>query len=285
MQTKATEALLARYEKVMRSRELLYMRSRPWRERFKKHPLHTVWYALLDRFWYGVVALTDSPLLTMRTFWGADIIMPFPDYRSVLHHGLIDSRELPVEDYLIRNLKRGDVFLDIGANVGFYTLLCDALGAKPYAFEPSPETFAILTKNAPANAVLINEALMDTEGNIAFTDKGVASGTNTAIVNGTQDTLIEVGATTLDAYCNEYGVQPTHLKIDVEGAEASVLVGGEKTIATYRPVLIVETENAQVIERICSLGYTAYRFGARGEIIPFEESAIRSPNLLFLPLN
>ena len=75
----------------------------------------------------------------------------FPDYRSIYHHGLIDGRELPVENFLVQFLKEGDVCIDVGANVGFYTLLTSALvgeSGRIYAFEPTPRTFHILTSNS-----------------------------------------------------------------------------------------------------------------------------------------
>ena len=283
------EQVLKDYAKVMRRKDWLYLRDARTRgERIKKHPFLTLRYAFLDRIWRLVVQVKGTDLLTMRTFWGRKIVMKYPDYRCVLHHGLIDSRELPVEDYLAQNIKPGDVFMDIGANVGFYSAFASALGAKVYAFEPTPETFDILKANVP-EATLARKALMAADGQIRFADRGRAHGYNSAVIESGDTHIITVDAATLDGYCRSNGVHPAILKIDVEGAEDMVIRGGEATLMKDRPVLLVETEykkieNAEVIRHICSLGYEAFTFGRLGEIIPFAESADHSANTLFMPI-
>ena len=266
----------------MRRRDWYFTRLYPWRTRFAKHPFLTAWYALADRFWFVAVRLKRSPLLSMRTFWGQTLLAPFPDYRSLLHHGLLDARELPVEDFFVQNLTEHDVFFDVGANIGFYAALAQALGAKAYAFEPTPRTFAILKRNVPT-AILINKALLDKEGEISFTDFGVENaGSNMVAKKG--DGNIKVQTITLDAFCKENNIYPTYIKMDVEKAEAYVLAGA-KEVLSKRPTLIIETGDQQVIAQLISLGYEAYHYnhaasGAATRYSLGEEP--HSANLLFI---
>src|SRR6185312_6991725 len=121
------EQTVALYTKAMKHRDWYFTRLYPWHIRINKHPFLTVWYALADRFWSIVVRLNGNPLISMTTFWNQKLQAPFPDYRSLLHHGLLDARELPVEDFLIQNLTERDIFFDVGANIGFYTALAQSL--------------------------------------------------------------------------------------------------------------------------------------------------------------
>ena len=252
----------------------------------KYHPWLTVRYVVVDYVYHALVFITRNPIVTAKTFFGHKIQVLFPNYRSILHHGLIDSWELPIEDWLMQNLKADDVFFDIGANVGFYSLLAQALGARVYAFEPTPSTFQILQRNAP-DVILVPKALMAKEGIIPFSDKGVGVGTNTAHVQGTEPSLITVDATTLDTYCREQSVQPTVLKIDVEGAERETLEGAQHTFSALHPTLIIETKNDETIDFVCSLGYRAFHFPlhVRPEPIAYTKGdTVECPNLLFIPV-
>lgn len=272
------------YQKAMRLRGWYFTRLYPWRVRIKRYPFLTVWYALADRFWSLVVALKGSPFLTMRTFWGQKLKAPFPDYRSLLHHGILDARELPVEEYLVSHLTERDVFFDVGANIGFYTALAQALEVPAYAFEPTARTFAILSRNAPG-AVLVNKALSDTEGEVSFIDLGPGeAGSNAIVPDGEGNAVVQ--ATTLDAYCSQHGVYPTCIKMDVEHAELQALTGARSTLSACRPVLIIETGDARVIDLLTSLGYAPYHFdhAASGAILRYHDGEeILSANMLFLP--
>lgn len=277
------EQTIAAYQKAMRWRGWYYARLYPWRVRVARYPLKTVWYALSDRFWRLVVLVKRNPFLSMRTFWGQKLMAPFPDYRSLLHHGLLDARELPVEEYLVNHLTERDIFFDVGANIGFYTALAQALGASAYAFEPTPRTFNILSRNVPS-AMLINKALMNVDGKISFLDLGPEMAGSNSVAQVGEGTVTVI-ATTLDTYCHVTGVYPTVIKIDVEKAEMAVFRGAREVLS-HHPVLIVETQDTEVVAFLMSSGYIPYHFdhAALGVMLRYEPGEpICSANMLFFP--
>jgi len=295
------DTVLTAYKKTMRQSDWYETRSLSWQLRLRRHPLLTLYYALIDRFWKIVIALgLHGSLLSARTFWGDRMMVTFPDYRCIYHHGLIDGRELPVENFLVHLLREGDVCLDVGANVGFYTLLSSALvgeSGKVYSFEPTPRTFGILTANTAKknNVTRINVALMETEGKRKLADYGVEkSGLNAVVQSGDQhedaevgmrSTVLSVEATTLDSYCSEHNIRPTFMKIDTEGAEEMVLKGGHTTLAAHHPTLIIEVQREapeNVVAFLAALGYQAYQFVGNAPM-PFAiGDTLVCPNLLFM---
>jgi FkbM family methyltransferase len=129
----------------------------------------------------------------------------------------------------------GDVVLDVGANVGAYSLLF-ALWAGPsgrvFAFEPGSAARAGLEAHVRRNHLPVTIcplAVSDVVGRAAFTTDA-PSGAN-ALATVTTGRTEEVATTTIDAFCLERGIQPDVIKIDVEGAELQVLRGARRVIA------------------------------------------------------
>ena len=100
--------------------------------------------------------------------FGHKMLLDRNNMTDVILHGVHD----PTETALVRKeIKRGDVVLDVGANVGYYTLIfaeCVGETGKVFAFEPDPTNFALLKKNIEANGVknvvLVQKAVSDTTG-------------------------------------------------------------------------------------------------------------------------
>jgi len=285
----------------MRKSDWYQTRSLSWWKRLQRHPVLTLRYALVDAYWRGIIALgLHKPFLDARTFWGDHMQVTFPDYRSIYHHGLIDGRELPVENFFVQFLQEGDVCIDIGANVGFYTMLASALvgdTGKVHAFEPTPRTFAILTANSvdKKNVVRINNALMETEGERNLVDYGAEkSGLNTIISNenlpeeiqsNAKATVYAVETITLDSYCLSHNIRPTFIKIDTEGAEEMVLKGGRKILAASRPVLVIEVQRESlqsVVALLADLKYEAYQFMGNTPVPYSNGDTLLCPNMLFM---
>jgi len=141
--------------------------------------------------------------------------------------------EFPDMGFLLHVLRRDDLFVDIGANVGSYTILaCSAVGARGVAFEPVPSTYNRLVENMRLNHLedkveCINKGVGAQEGSIAFTSD--TDTTNHALASGEQcDNIVTVPVTSLDSalHCKF----PALAKIDVEGYETPVLEGAEETL-------------------------------------------------------
>lgn len=158
-------------------------------------------------------------------------------------------------------LRPGATVLDVGANVGYYTLLASVLvgdAGRVHAFEPEPRNAGFLRDhvriNRRGNVTVQQAAVSDRAGTARF-DFGSGSGTGHLADAG----AIEVRTLRLDDHCAEHGLAPSAIKIDVEGAEMSVLQGARETLARHRPLLFLSTHGADV-HRAClaflrELGY------------------------------
>lgn len=143
----------------------------------------------------------------------------------IYSQGLYDYNNMRLLQAL---LDPGDVFFDIGANIGVYTLLSsEREGTQVWAFEPHPTTFLQLSDNVRLNhrynVRLFNLAVGNNNGSVRISDESV-SATN-HIVETWGAHALAIPSRRLDHLCAEHGVRPRYVKIDVEGFEYAVLDG------------------------------------------------------------
>jgi FkbM family methyltransferase len=133
--------------------------------------------------------------------------------------------------FMCENIMDSDIFYDIGANIGPFSLLLSTKTKNIYAFEGHPETAERLKINFDMNRIktsqALNLAISDHTGDIVFIDNP-GSSVNKIIENSNAG--IRVNCTTVDALSNLYGL-PTYIKIDTEGHELSVFLGMKDTIS------------------------------------------------------
>lgn len=135
-------------------------------------------------------------------------------------------------------VKTGADVLDVGANLGGYTVLLAQWvgpGGRVHAFEPAPGARAGLMRHIALNGVgdrvvVHAEALSAGEGRARFRAVGI-QGDNRLVSEGAGE-AIDVSTTSIDAFCLAHGVRPAFIKVDVEGAERDVLRGARATIAS-----------------------------------------------------
>jgi FkbM family methyltransferase len=149
-----------------------------------------------------------------------------------LYVGLHEFSEMA---FLLHYLRPDDLFFDVGANVGSYSILAGAaVGARVVAFEPG-EAFEWLVRNFAlnnlGNAQARREAVGANSGTVSFT-----SGLDTVNRIDRNGAAI-VPLTTLDAACG--GQAPAVIKIDVEGLEADVLHGATSTLSNAATNVVV----------------------------------------------
>jgi len=134
--------------------------------------------------------------------------------------------------FLLHFLRVEDTFADIGANVGSYTVLAAGhVETKTFSFEPVPTTFSHLMDNVMINrlgnkVVAFNVALGSQKGRVDFTS---SQDTTNHVACKSDGETISVPVETLDEVLKNQQI-PTLLKIDVEGFETEVLVGGIETL-------------------------------------------------------
>ena len=163
------------------------------------------------------------------------------------------TNELPVQVALFDLLRPGDVFLDVGANVGFFSLLAArAVGpaGQVYAVEPVPANAEQIRRGARRNRLAVDVlelALTDRTGTttlvLAMHPGGAAVASAAAPPDPTG--TIEVETDTVDRLVSSGRIRvPSVVKVDVEGAESEVLAGMTATLATHRPAVICEIDGA-----------------------------------------
>jgi FkbM family methyltransferase len=157
---------------------------------------------------------------------------------------LFSIREQEIFEHL--DVNPGEVFVDIGANVGYYTLraLTKYQGIKVAAIEAHPSTFEALKKNIEVNhfdAILINNAVFHTRQQITLYEHGGWSGISS--IYRKSDKGILVNADTIDNILAENNISRADvIKMDIEGAEVDALNGASKTMHKCRKI-IVEIHN------------------------------------------
>jgi FkbM family methyltransferase len=176
--------------------------------------------------------------------------------REIYYFGTYERKE----SALVRRLLRpGDAVWDVGANVGYYTLLaaaCVGPEGRVVGFEPFPAATRRLEANVRLNGFdhvrCVQAAVADTEGRATLFHDGAQPDGVASLLRAGQG-LLEVTCTTLslDRFQAESGERPPRLvKVDVEGAEMAVLMGAAGLLSgAEAPMLLVEMEESHVTWR------------------------------------
>ena len=156
-------------------------------------------------------------------------------------------------DELISIMPVGGVFLDVGANIGIYTLaMARAAGSSGsvHSFEPNPASFERLShhvfQNGLVNVRLNQVAVGSEEGRAKLNtptkeNTGAASLLSTNMPARFEARPIEVQVTSLDTYCTRHAFDRLDvIKIDCQGYEIQVLEGASNVLQTFRPRLLLE---------------------------------------------
>jgi len=176
--------------------------------------------------------------------------LDWQDTRSSAFTCFTEGRYEPkIEEILIKALQRqtAGVFVDVGSNEGFHSLNCLATlsSISVVAFEPNPLVREKLEKNLLLNEladriVVQPYGLGDKHGQLDFFVPRLTGSSGGSLRNlhpdeGSSD-IIQVEIRCLD----DFSLRPTALKIDVEGNEMKVLLGGRETIMKHKPIIVVE---------------------------------------------
>ena len=172
---------------------------------------------------------------------------------------IVDDAE-PMLDRL-RDVKPGDVFVDVGAGHGTYALRASAMGAHVIAFEPHAPTMDILSRNVVetcASAVTVSDVALWDDTPYPEDLWREVWGRHYPMPESwrpTTQTLDSLGLPRLD-----------WLKLDVEGAELGVLQGAAKTLKDQRPTLLIEDHDGISSDPNCVVSRYAERIGSSTKI-------------------
>ncbi len=149
-------------------------------------------------------------------------------------------------EILKREARPGQVVVDAGANIGYYTLvLARAVGerGRVFAFEPVGSNLRLLETNVELNAyenvTLVQKAVTDRTGLAQIHLSTVCGGDHTLYVAGKHWPSVTVETTSLDDYFRSYPGKIDLVKMDVEGAEGYVLRGMERELDANREMKII----------------------------------------------
>lgn len=204
--------------------------------------------------------------------------------QNIFLHGYYEENET---NYLLNKSKNVNTFIDIGANVGYFSLLTSANicknNGKIFAFEPITRTFERLQEN-----IFLNNITCINNYKIAISDSNTSLEINIgndqnwgmSSINK-HDQLSSLSETvkcqTLDSFCEEHHITAIDLvKIDVEGAEFKVLKGMINVIQLYKPEILIEiidthlnqqgVNSSDIFKYLWSKGYRSYEIGNKGTL-------------------
>jgi FkbM family methyltransferase len=185
---------------------------------------------------------------------------------SSSHGCWLGSYEFEKQQIFIKTIRPGCVVYDIGAHVGFYTLLSSVLVAsqgKVLAFEPVPRNLQYLRRHVQMNCCLnvsvFPYAVSDMSGEESFHPS-----INSSMGYISKKGEMEVMTIALDEVIKSTNIPlPDVAKIDVEGAEFRVLMGGRHTIEKKKPILFLALHNPENLKSCSELPQrVGYRFEA-----------------------
>lgn len=226
--------------------------------------------ATLMRLWAWQVwrRLVNCPVVTEVE--GCSLICPpWSNLASSwISVGLHEYREMTFALHLVR---REDLVIDVGANLGVYCVLLARRGARVWAFEPDPSARQILRANLRLNdvhqSVVIEEvALSDASGDARFTVDKESS--NHLVTSASADfSTVVVQARRLDDYLEGLPgafrwQDMTFMKVDAEGFDLNVLKGAERLLMLAKPALCVETWSGghEIRRWLQAKGYSTYLY-------------------------
>lgn len=195
------------------------------------------------RYLYRVLVIEPDTILTVH---GSKMFVLPSNYDFLSQKLLFGEGHEKFETQVFRKLiTEGMTIVDIGANIGYYTLLAAKLvgdRGKVYAFEPEPKNYSTLVRNIEVNGyknvVPVQKAVFTKSGKLSL-HLGEYSGAHSLYnVYPSSIGILEVDAVNLDEFLGDKATRVNIVKMDVEGAEMAVLSGMGKLIQNNRDLKI-----------------------------------------------
>jgi FkbM family methyltransferase len=277
--------------------------------RFLVSPSH-YGFALLCRILYPINH--KSIYRKVPLFFGKSMTVSLPSSTDIyLAGGKTHDSEIRLARFMIEHLKEGDGFLDIGAHAGYFSLLAATLNGTSgwvIAIEPSGSGQHLLTLNVSdwPSIQLKHVAISNQNETLTFYEfPEMYSEFNTlhpeqfegkAWLKKYPPQQIVVPAVTLDEVLASCNHKPKIIKIDVEGAEDKVILGGAQSLPHFDGYLVMEflpsyrknESHLQAEALLKTYGFSSFKIDANGQLQAIEsisrymeEQALDSDNLVF----
>ncbi len=275
----------------------------------------------LRAMWFNKISYPrhKQPLYAKATtFWGGEMELMLPAGTDIyLLGGKSHESELRLARYMLAHLGTGDTFLDIGAHLGYFSLLAAHLvgqSGRVVAVEAATSTFAVLQRNFSSvqQAEALHACIAAQEGERIFYEfPPLYSEYNTLSAEqfdsshwrvDNPPTATPVAALSISALCTKRQLQPRLIKIDVEGGEEEAIAGSLDWLRSLdpaaRPVFMLEylsqeRQNAPhraAVLMLQQLGYKLHTLQADGSTQPCDDieaylraQQIDSDNIALIP--
>jgi FkbM family methyltransferase len=244
------------------------------------HEVHQCLYDYADFIRHtdiSKIEITDGLVVMTTREAGVRLICDRRDKRiapiEILNFGLYEAGEA----HLLKSLiGPGDTVLDVGANVGFYTIgLAKTVPmVRIVAFEPLPQTFEYLSKNLELNGItnaeINNFGLSDEDDEkvFFFSPQYSVNASAACLADRADNEKIVCRVRRLDDFVASRDIIVDFIKCDVEGAELSVFRGGVETLRRDKPIIMTEMLRKwsacfgyhpnDIIELLAGLGYQCF---------------------------
>lgn len=208
---------------------------------------------LRGRGWF---AHSQKPASATCDVQGHKMFLDAKDSLRLAINGIFE----PFETELVcREVRKGDVVVDVGANIGYYTLMFARLvgeTGKVYAFEPDPENFALLqsnvTLNGYQNVILVQTAVSNDTGTTKLHLCEVNKGDHRIYDSYDGRPTVEVSTMRLDDYFGGCDVKVDWIKMDIQGAEGGAIQG--------MPFLLRNNLSVRLITEFWPIGLKRFGF-------------------------
>ena len=210
-------------------------------------------YALYTRFVLYPIT-KKGKITTAKTFFGDSIHLLLPAGTDIyLTGGKSHNSELRLSSFIIDRLEEGNLFVDVGAHFGFFSLLASKIvgdAGRVIAYEGGQHTYEVLNKNVKlkSNIQSINKVVSNTQGEISFyqfpsayseyNSLDVEQYKNTAWIKDNPPKVTHMQSVRLSSSLKD--LNANIIKIDVEGAEMEVLKGLEEYLESNDPIIVIE---------------------------------------------
>jgi FkbM family methyltransferase len=229
-----------------------------------------------------------SPPLELETTFDNDIriITSLSDHieSQVFWQGFQEADEGAIK-ILKNRLPVDGIFIDVGANIGTFTLVAahQASRGQVHAFEPSAHHFARLARNVKlnhfSNVVLNRKGLYDQQGEaVLFLPSRTGEMNNSGAAslypgNEAKQVSEAISLVRLDDYIRDKNIERVDIiKIDIEGAEVKALIGAKSSLMRLRPLVIMELD----LDNLSRAGYSPGEVLELWNSINYEVSIIRT---------
>lgn len=263
-------------------------------DRLRANPFNYIFAAFHRIFLYPITK--KGVLREITTFFKQKMYVLLPAATDLyLLGGKSHSSELRLAKFILNELKTSDVFIDIGAHFGYFTLLAATIvgkNGKVMSFEAAKNTFALLEKNTAAisQIQIFHRAISNKSENLTFFEFPVLYSEynssyieqfeNEAWIQKFKPEKVTIAAISLDEALSTLNRHPNLIKIDVEGAEDKVFEGARQFLTTNKTCQIVmeylnPTRHNDAHQKAKTLietfGYQCHIINQQGKLLPMND--------------